>query len=148
MAKDGGFSEWFEKFSHRVTHATGSPSAFLIAMSVIIVWAATGPVFGFNNTWQLVINTGTTVITFLMVFLIQQAQNKDGKAVELKLNELIAATRGASNRLIDVEALSEAELDLLHGYFQELVKLAAKDRDMTKSHSVEEASRIHTEKSR
>ena len=148
MAKDVGFSEWFEKFSHRVTHATGSPSAFLIAMSVIIVWAATGPIFGFNNTWQLVINTGTTVITFLMVFLIQQAQNKDGKAVELKLNELIAATRGASNRLIDVEALSEAELDLLHGYFQELVKLARKDRDMTKSHSVEEAGRIHVEKPR
>ena len=83
MAKEGGFSEWFEKFSHRVTRATGSPSAFLIAISIIIVWAATGPIFGFNNTWQLVINTGTTVITFLMVFLIQQAQNKDGKAVEL-----------------------------------------------------------------
>jgi low affinity Fe/Cu permease len=148
MAKDVGFSEWFEKFSHRVTHATGSPSAFLIAMSVIIVWAATGPIFGFNNTWQLVINTGTTVITFLMVFLIQQAQNKDGKAVELKLNELIAATRGASNRLIDVEALSEAELDLLHGYFQELVELSKKDRDMTKSHSVEEAGRIHVGKPR
>ena len=148
MAKQGGFTVWFEGFSHRVTHATGRPWAFLVAFLVIIVWALTGPLFGFGDTWQLVINTSTTIVTFLMVFLIQQTQNKDSKAVELKLNELVAATKGASNRLIDVENLTEEELDILHGYFQELVKLAKKDQGMTESHSMEEASRLHTEKSR
>jgi low affinity Fe/Cu permease len=107
----------------------------------------TGPLFGFGDTWQLVINTGTTIVTFLMVFLIQQTQNKDGKAVELKLNELVAATQGASNRLIDVEALSEDDLDTLRGYFRELAALAARDHDLTKSHSLEEARRLHGGKS-
>jgi low affinity Fe/Cu permease len=127
-----------------VTHATGRPWAFLVALTVILVWALTGPIFGFGDTWQLVINTSTTIVTFLMVFLIQQTQNKDSKAMELKLNELVAATKGASNRLIDVEALSEDELDILHGYFQQLVVLSKRDRDLTKSHSLEEAERIHT----
>jgi low affinity Fe/Cu permease len=148
MAKQGGFKVGFERFSQRVTHATGSPWAFLTAILVIIIWAVTGPIFGFADTWQLVINTGTTIVTFLMVFLIQQAQNKDSKAVELKLNELVAATKGSSNRLIDVEDLSEEELDTLHSYFQELAKLAKNDRDVTKSHTIEEAGRLHTEKLR
>jgi low affinity Fe/Cu permease len=148
MAKQGGFKVWFERFSQRVTHATGSPWAFLTAILVIIVWALTGPLFGFADTWQLVINTGTTIVTFLMVFLIQQTQNKDSKAVELKLNELVAAAKGASNRLIDVEDLSEEELDTLHSYFRELAKLAKHDKDVTKSHTIEEARRIHTEKLR
>jgi len=147
MAKqDGGFAGWFEGFSHRVTHATGRPWAFLVAFLVIIIWALTGPLFGFGDTWQLVINTSTTIVTFLMVFLIQQTQNKDSKAVELKLNELVAATKGASNRLIDVENLSEEELDVLHGYFQQLVELAKRDQNMTDSHSMEEAEQIHIEK--
>ena len=146
--KSQGFTGWFEAFSHRVTHATGRPWAFLVALSVILAWALTGPIFGFGDTWQLVINTSTTIVTFLMVFLIQQTQNKDSKAMELKLNELVAATRGASNRLIDVEALSEDELDVLHGYFQQLVELAKKDRDLTKSHSLEEAERVHSSKLR
>ena len=148
MAEGRGFTDWFEKFSQRVTHATGRPRAFLIAFLVIIVWALTGPFFGFGDTWQLVINTSTTIVTFLMVFLIQQTQNKDGKAVELKLNELVAATKGASNRLIDVENLSEAELDILHGYFQELVRLAKNDQSMTESHSMDEAERLHKDQSR
>lgn len=148
MAKVGGFTGWFERFSHRVTHATGRPWAFMVAFLVIIVWALTGPLFGFGDTWQLVINTSTTIVTFLMVFLIQQTQNKDSKAVELKLNELVAATKGASNRLIDVENLSEKELDVLHGYFEQLVSLAKRDHNMTESHSMEEADRIHGEKSR
>ena len=148
MAEGRGFTDWFEKFSQRVTHATGRPWAFLIAFLVIIVWALTGPFFGFGDTWQLVINTSTTIVTFLMVFLIQQTQNKDGKAVELKLNELVAATKGASNRLIDVENLSEAELDILHGYFQELVRLAKNDQSMTESHSMDEAERLHKDQSR
>jgi low affinity Fe/Cu permease len=142
------FNTWFEAFSHRVTHATGRPWAFLIALFVIIVWALSGPIFGFGDTWQLVINTSTTIITFLMVFLIQQTQNKDSKAMELKLNELVAATRGASNRLIDVEALSEDELDVLHGYFQQLVDLAKQDIDLTESHSLEEAERVHANQTR
>ncbi|MGH8913112.1 MAG: low affinity iron permease family protein [Acidimicrobiia bacterium] len=137
------FTEWFEDFSHRVTQATGRPWAFMIALAVIVIWAVTGPLFGFGDTWQLVINTGTTIITFLMVFLIQQAQNKDGKAMELKLNELVAATKGASNRLIDVEALTEEDLDVLHGYFRQLVELSKRDRGLTESHSLEEAERLH-----
>ena len=148
VAERGGFTEWFEEFSHRVTHATGRPWAFLIASLVIVIWALTGPFFGFGDTWQLVINTSTTIVTFLMVFLIQQTQNKDSKAVELKLNELVASTKGASNRLIDVESLTEEELDVLHGYFQELVTLAKKDKGMTDSHSIEEAQRLHTNKQR
>jgi low affinity Fe/Cu permease len=129
-----------------VTHAVGRPWAFLIALLVIVVWAITGPIFGFNDTWQLVINTGTTIVTFLMVFLIQQTQNKDSKAMELKLNELVAATKGASNRLIDVEALSEDDLDVIHGYYRQLVDLARRDRDLTESHSLEEAEKSHGEK--
>jgi low affinity Fe/Cu permease len=143
MAECGGFTERFESFSQRVTHAVGRPWAFLIALLVIIVWAITGPIFGFNDTWQLVINTGTTIVTFLMVFLIQQTQNKDSKAMELKLNELVAATKGASNRLIDVEALTEDDLDVLHGYYRQLVDLARRDRNLTESHSLEEAERSH-----
>lgn len=147
-AKQGGLRVWFERFSQRVTHATASPWALLVAILVIVVWALTGPLFGFGDTWQLVINTGTTIVTFLMVFLIQQAQNRDSKAVELKLNELVAATKGASNRLIGVESLSEEELDILHGYFEELGRLAREEKDMTQSHSIEEARRLHTEKLR
>ena len=138
------FTDWFEAFSHRVTHAVGRPWAFLIAFFVIVVWALSGPIFGFGDTWQLVINTSTTIVTFLMVFLIQQTQNKDSKAMELKLNELVATTKGASNRLIDVEALSEDELDVLHGYFQQLVELSKRDHDLTESHSLEEAERVHS----
>ena len=146
MAGESGFTAWFEGFSHRVTEAAGRPWAFLVALLVILVWAITGPLFGFGDTWQLVINTGTTIVTFLMVFLIQQTQNKDGKAVELKLNELVAATKGASNRLINVEDLSESELDILREYFAELAELAEKDKSMTESHSLEEAERRHQSK--
>jgi low affinity Fe/Cu permease len=118
----------------------------MVALLVVVVWALTGPLFGFGDTWQLVINTGTTIVTFLMVFLIQQAQNKDTKAMELKLNEIVAATAGASNRLIDVESLSDQELDVLTEYFRQLVELAKRDQDMTVSHSLEEAERLHDEK--
>jgi low affinity Fe/Cu permease len=144
--RQGGFTAWFERFSHLVTRATGKPWAFMVALLVVVVWALTGPLFGFGDTWQLVINTGTTIVTFLMVFLIQQAQNKDTKAMELKLNEIVAATAGASNRLIDVESLSDQELDALTEYFRQLVELAKRDQDMTESHSLEEAERLHDEK--
>ena len=115
-------------------------------LGVIVAWAALGPVFGYSDTWQLVINTGTTVVTFLMVFLIQRTQNKDALAIHIKLNELVAAVKGASNRVVDIEALSEGELRTLERHYAELARLAREDADPTKSHSVEEARRRHTAK--
>src|SRR5918998_1400670 len=110
-----------ERFSYHATRSTGTSIAFVIATLVILVWAMTGPIFGFSDTWQLVINTGTTIVTFLMVFLIQRTQNKDALAIHLKLTELIAAMEGASNRLIDVEDLSEDEVRTLHRFYARLV---------------------------
>ena len=110
------------------------------------VWALLGPLFRFSDTWQLVINTGTTIITFLMVFLIQRSQNKDSLAIHLKLNEIVAAVQGASNRLVDVESLSEKELETLHRHYGELAKLARSAADVTESHSVEEARARHSAK--
>lgn len=129
----------FEHFANHVTRLTGSSRAFVLASLVVIVWLATGPVFGYSNTWQLVINTGTTIITFLMVFLIQKSQNKDGRAMQLKLNELIAASKEASNRLVDVESLTEHELLTLSRYYATLAKESAKSLNIHESHSVEEA---------
>ena len=106
----------------------------------------TGPLFRWSDTWQLVINTGTTIVTFLMVFLVQRTQNRDGLAIQLKLNELVAAMQGASNRLIDVEDLTEAELKILHTHYQRLVEMARDDEDMTASHSVDEAEQRHRAK--
>ena len=106
----------------------------------------TGPLFRWSDTWQLVINTGTTIVTFLMVFLMQRSQNRDGLAIQLKLNELVAALHGASNRLIDVEDLTEAELQVLHAHYQRLVEMARDDQDMAASHSVDEAENRHREK--
>lgn len=130
---------FFERFAGKVAHATGTPWAFFIAMGAIVVWALTGPIFHYSDTWQLVINTGTTIITFLMVFVIQKSQNKDSKSVQLKLNELIAANKLASNRLIVVEDLTEQELDTLHDYYCRLAEETKKRMDMRESHSVEEA---------
>jgi low affinity Fe/Cu permease len=144
--RHGALGQWFEEFSTRVTHWTGSSAAFGVACAVIILWATVGPLFGFSDTWQLVINTGTTIVTFLMVFLIQRSQNKDSLALQLKLNELVAAVEGASNRLIDVEDLSEEELRVLHTYFQRLAVMAKKDASLTQSHSVEEADERHSAK--
>jgi low affinity Fe/Cu permease len=135
-----------EAVSAAVTRWTGSSAAFGTAVAVVVVWAFLGPTFRYSDTWQLVINTGTTIVTFLMVFLIQRAQNKDARAIHLKLNELIAVTEGASNRLIDVEALSEQELTTLANYFSELVKLAREETKVTHSHSVEEARNHHSAK--
>ena len=128
-----------ESFAHVITAFTGSSLAFIIALTTVLIWAALGPVFGFSDTWQLVINTGTTIITFLMVFLIQRTQNKDSLAIELKLNEIVAALEGASNRLVNVEDLSEAELTSLHRHYQGLAEKAKKDGSLGRSHSVEES---------
>lgn len=133
----------FEQLSSAVTRSSGSTPAFIIALSVIIVWLATGPIFNYSDTWQLVINTGTTIITFLMVFLIQRSQNKESLSIQIKLNELIASSRLASNRLIDIEDLSEEELHALEKYYAELVKMSKNDRNMHRSHSIEEASELH-----
>jgi len=147
MAKNkGGIGRALEWFSRRATAWTGGSWAFIIALGVIVVWAVTGPLFGFSDTWQLVINTGTTVVTFLMVFLIQRSQNKDALAVHLKLNEIVAALEGASNRLIDIEDLTEEEIQTLHEHYQKLVGMAKGDSKLTESHSIEEAEDRHERK--
>jgi low affinity Fe/Cu permease len=135
-----------ERLSMRAADWTGSSTAFSVAALVILVWAVTGPVFHFSDTWQLVINTGTTIITFLMVFLIQRSQNKDTRAIELKLNELVAAMEGASNRLIGIEELSESDLDTLRKHYRRLSEMAAKEMDITRSHSLDEARARHERK--
>ncbi|GAB4039566.1 low affinity iron permease family protein [Spirosoma gilvum] len=136
----------FERFASKATQATGSSTAFLLAFLTIIIWIITGPIFGYSDTWQLVINTGTTVITFLMVFLIQKSQNKDSLAMQVKLNELIAVNRKASNRLLNVEDLSEEEIRALHRFFGELAERSKTEASLTVSHSIEEAEEIHQEK--
>jgi low affinity Fe/Cu permease len=138
---------WLEQAARAVTRWTGTSQAFGCAVGVVIVWALLGPVFGFSDTWQLVINTGTTVVTFLMVFLIQRSQNKDSQAIHLKLNEMVAALQGASNRLINVEDLTEQEVVMLHRHYQQLSEIAKRDGSLTQSHSIEEAeSRAVTKK--
>ncbi len=140
------FTQFFERFASRATQATGSSWAFLIALLTVIVWLISGPIFHYSDTWQLVINTGTTIITFLMVFLIQKSQNKDSLAMQIKLNELIAVNRKASNRLLNVEDLTEAELHALHEFFGRLAEKAKNEDSLSESHSVEEAEEIHEEK--
>lgn len=133
----------FERFALAATKAAGSTAAFVCAAGLILTWLITGPLFGFSDTWQLVINTGTTIITFLMVFLIQKTQNKDSIVIQVKLNELVAADSFASNRIIDVEDLTEQELNILHHYYQELAEMTKKATDIRSSHSVEEARSQH-----
>jgi low affinity Fe/Cu permease len=137
----------FERFSNWATAATGSSAAFLLAIIVVIVWAVSGPIFKYSDTWQLVINTGTTIVTFLMVFLIQKAQNKDSKAIHLKLNELLASHAGTSNRMVDIENLSEKELDQIHKFYAQLSKLAEGEEDITCTHSIDAAEENHKRKS-
>lgn len=146
MSKSGN-NTFFEKMSTKVTGWTGSPAAFIIALSIVIGWAITGPVFGYSETWQLVINTGTTIVTFLMVFIIQKSQNKDSKAIQLKLNELIAASQQASNRMVDIEDLNEKELDELRIFYAHLSELAKKESDIHISHSIDAAKKLHQLKS-
>jgi low affinity Fe/Cu permease len=135
-----------ERLSTAVARWTGTSAAFGVAVAIVAVWALTGHFFGYSDTWQLVINTGTTIVTFLMVFLIQRSQNKDSLATQLKLNELVAAVKGASSRLIDIEDLSEAELRTLHKHYARLVAMSRKESDLTKSHSIEEAEARHATK--
>lgn len=130
---------WTETLARASTRWAGSTWAFTLALGIVILWLLSGPIFHFSDTWQLVINTGTTIITFLMVFLIQRAQNNDSQAIHLKLNELIAALKGASSRLLNVEDLSEEELLLLHHHYEALADMARERRSLRESHSIEEA---------
>jgi low affinity Fe/Cu permease len=114
----------FDRFARWNAHASGHPLAFLVAVLIIVVWAVTGPVFRFSDTWQLVINTGTTIVTFLMVFLIQNTQNRDSAAIQLKLDELIRATPGAHTELLDLEELTEHDLERLRDRYEELARQA------------------------
>ncbi|MFC4275170.1 low affinity iron permease family protein [Achromobacter aloeverae] len=118
----------FERFANKVTSWTGSPLVFGIAFGLVLVWAITGPFFGYSETWQLVINTGTTIVTFLMVFLIQQSQNKDSHAVHLKLDELLCAIAQADNRLVHIEELDDAELDEIADRYRQLAERARAHR--------------------
>jgi low affinity Fe/Cu permease len=135
-----------ERLSRLATEWAGTSWAFGAAALVIVLWLLAGPIFRFSDTWQLVVNTATTVITFLMVFLIQRSQNRDSQAVHIKLNEILASTAGASNRLIDAEALSEKELRAIHRHFRKLAELTKGEIDTTKSHSIEEAEARHRTK--
>jgi low affinity Fe/Cu permease len=146
--KKNRLSLLFGKMSNKVTKATGSPMAFITALTIVIIWAVTGPIFGYSDTWQLVINTGTTIVTFLMVFIIQQSQNKDTMAIQLKLNELIACSEKASNRLVDIEDLTDEELDKIKKFYIKLADLAEKENDVSSSHSLNEAENIHSSKKR
>jgi low affinity Fe/Cu permease len=139
---------FFARLARYATDWSGTTVAFGMAVFVIVVWAFTRPLFDSFDTWQLVINTLTTIVTFLMVFLIQRAQNKDSQAVHLKLNELVAAVEGASNRLVNAENLTEDELRVLHEHYRKLVELAKSDAHVTDSHSVEEAVERHKGKRR
>jgi low affinity Fe/Cu permease len=139
---------FFERVANKITQWTGSSYAFGIAAGLILVWLVSGPIFGYSDTWQLVINTGTTIITFLMVFLIQKTQNKDSKAIQLKLNELIAASRLASNRMVDIESMDEQELDVLRKFYQHLSEQAEKEKNIHQSHSIDMAKEVHERKSR
>src|ERR1700722_11481846 len=131
-----------ERFALSVTQATGSTSAFIIAFVLVIIWGATGPIFHYSENWQLVINTGTTIITFLMVFLIQKSQNKDSLAIQLKLNELVAAHEFASNRLVNVESMSEEELKVIQKYYSRLSMTAKNEESLRQSHSIDEAEQM------
>jgi low affinity Fe/Cu permease len=133
------FNAWLENFSRRVTAWSGSSLAIGLATLTIIVWAASGPLFHYSDTWQLVINTGTTIVTFLMVFLIQRAQNKDSLAIQVKLNELLASQPGASNRLINLENWSEEDITTLHQRFAKLRERLEHAADHCEAHSIVEA---------
>jgi low affinity Fe/Cu permease len=137
--KNNDKSHLFEHMASAVTKATGSTTAIIIAFVVVIVWAASGKFFHYSENWQLVINTGTTIVTFLMVFLIQKSQNKDSLAIQLKLNELVAAHEFASNRLVNIENISEDEMKVIQKYYSQLSSMTKKEGSLQQSHSIDEA---------
>jgi low affinity Fe/Cu permease len=132
-------SSQFTRFAKWTARTTGHPVAFIAAMLIIVVWAVTGPLFGFSDTWQLVINTGTTIVTFLMVFLIQNTQNRDSEAMQLKLDELIRAVNGAHNGLLDLEELTEEDLERIKARYEVLARKSREDlkRGLKDTESIE-----------
>ena len=138
MKKNKRKAKFFERLASKATNVTGSTPAIIVSFGLIIIWGISGPFFHYSETWQLIINTGTTIITFLMVFLIQKSQNKDSMAVHLKLNELLAASNLASNRLVDVEGLTEEELCVLQKYYARLKEKAKNENSLLISHSIDE----------
>ena len=137
----------FERFASSVTKATGTTAAFMVALSIIIIWSIAGPLFHYSENWQTFISTGATIITFLMVFLIQKSQNKDSLAIQLKLNELVAANEIASNRLLNAENMTEDELKVIHKYYTKLSDFAKKEETLQQSHSIDEVHNLHDIKS-
>ena len=133
----------FDVFAAKATKAAGSNAAFITAFLIVIIWGVTGPLFHYSETWQLVINTGTTIITFLMVFLIQKSQNKDSLAIQLKLNELVAAHEFASNRLVNVENMTEEELLVIQKYYAKLSEFSKQEESLQQSHSIDEAKDLY-----
>jgi low affinity Fe/Cu permease len=138
-------NEFFRKLSHRTSNAVGTPWSFLTALLIVLVWAATGPLFNFSDTWQLVINTGTTIVTFLMVFLIQNSQNRDFKAMNLKLDELIRGTKGPRTELVALEEMSDEQLERLHQHY---LKLQERRVAGSKAEPVAGESAVHGEMER
>lgn len=136
-------ASWSERFSSKVTAAAGSSPAIILAFLFILGWAVTGPIFDYSEQWQLVVNTGTTIVTFLMVFLIQKSQNKDSLAIQLKLNELVASNELASNRLINVEGMTEDELKVIKKYYSRLSQFTKNEESLHESHSIDEAKAAH-----
>jgi low affinity Fe/Cu permease len=139
-------SDRMSAMASAVTRWAGGNWGFAFALGTVLIWLACGPIFKWSDTWQLVINTGTTIVTFLMVFLIQRTQNKDGLAIQLKLNELVAAIEGANNRLIDVEDLSEDELRILRKHYEKLADMAQNEEPVDATHSLAEAEQRHHHK--
>lgn len=137
---------FFERLAYKAIVFSGSTLAFIIALFSVIIWIVAGPYFNYSNTWLLLVNTGTTIVTFLMMFLIQRMQNKDSRAIHLKLNELIAALEGPSNRLVNAENLNEQELETLSIYYKKLAEMAKKEKKLSVSHSIEEAMEVHKTK--
>lgn len=144
-AEAKGLKIFFDTFSNKATRWTGSPSAFIIALAAVVIWAGTGPLFHYSDTWQLVINTSTTIITFLMVFLIQQSQNKDTVALHLKLDELLAANTSTSNRLVNVEDLNEDELGKLKEFYKTLRGNIEQEQEIHETHSIDEQKEVVTQ---
>jgi low affinity Fe/Cu permease len=126
-AQVGHGRNWFSRFSRTASRYTGRPVGFALALVVVLLWLASGPLFGFSDTWQLVINTGTTIVTFLMVFLIQSSQNRDTEALQIKLDELIRATKGAHNAVLDLEELDEETLDRVRARYSALARRAREE---------------------
>ena len=143
MKKTNSIISKFDAFATTTSKAMGSTTAFTVAFLVVLIWAITGPIFDYSETWQLVINTGTTIITFLMVFLIQKAQNKDSLALQIKLNELIASSKFSSNSIVDIEDITEEEMEIIQKYYQHLSDLSKKDKNLKISHSIDEANKKH-----